>query len=575
MWTREFGTSGQDVVYAMVLRSGGVYVGGATMGALPGQTSAGSQDAFVRKYDLDGTELWTRQFGTSGWDTVSAIAAGPAGVYAAGSTSGAFDGQTSSGGVDAFVRKYSSDGDELWTRQFGDWGPEGASAIVSDGEGVYVAGTTSGILPGQTSGGGNDAFLRKYDAEGSELWTRQFSSSEPGGHDFAQGLGIDASGLYIAGDTTGGLPGQVSQGWTDAFVRKYSSDGDELWTRQFGSPSADGALAVVSDGTAVYAAGWTLGALPGQASAGSYDMFVRAYDVVGTERWTNQSGTPGVDVAHGISVDASRLYVAGETAGVLPGQASSGKVDAFLRMYDAAGSEAWTAQFGTPEDDIARATSEDALMGLYLAGSTRGTFLNASNAGGEDAFVMRLRETAPPPPTGCPLSHGFWKTHPDVWPVNSLDLGDETYGKEDLLSLLRTPPKGDASVILAHQLVAAKLNVANGSDPAPIASQLADADDLLGAGRLPLGIRPSTKTGQAMVAAAESLDDFNNGRLSAGCPGAQGAEETPGGDAASGGEASVVKPPAALSGTMDAVPRVLLILLALATAAVVVGRRRR
>ena len=41
------------------------YIGGGT---LPGQTTAGGIDAFVRKYDPNGTEMWTRQFGTAGDD---------------------------------------------------------------------------------------------------------------------------------------------------------------------------------------------------------------------------------------------------------------------------------------------------------------------------------------------------------------------------------------------------------------------------------------------------------------------------------------------------------------------------
>ena len=48
-----------------------VYVGGLTSGALPGQVNAGTipgsmpsgADAFVRKYDFNANELWTRQFG--------------------------------------------------------------------------------------------------------------------------------------------------------------------------------------------------------------------------------------------------------------------------------------------------------------------------------------------------------------------------------------------------------------------------------------------------------------------------------------------------------------------------------
>ena len=47
---------------------GNAHVVGYTDGEFPGQTSSGSTDAFVRKYDANGNEVWTRQFGTSAQD---------------------------------------------------------------------------------------------------------------------------------------------------------------------------------------------------------------------------------------------------------------------------------------------------------------------------------------------------------------------------------------------------------------------------------------------------------------------------------------------------------------------------
>jgi hypothetical protein len=126
----------------------------------------------------------------------------------------------------------------------------------------------------------------------------------------------------------------------------------------------------------------------------------------------------------------------------------------------------------------------------------------------------------PPPPTGaCPLTQGYWKNHPDAWPVTTLTLGSQTYTEAELLAILRTPVRGDASLILAHQLIAAKLNIANGSDPAPVSATITDADSLLSgfAGTLPYHVRPSSPTGQAMVADAATLDSYNSGQLTPDC----------------------------------------------------------
>jgi hypothetical protein len=126
----------------------------------------------------------------------------------------------------------------------------------------------------------------------------------------------------------------------------------------------------------------------------------------------------------------------------------------------------------------------------------------------------------PPPPTGaCPLTQGFWKNHSNAWPVTSLTLGTETYTEAELLALLRTPVRGDASLILAHQLIAAKLNIANGSDPTPVNATIADAFSLLAgfAGKLPYHVAPSSAIGQAMVNDAATLDSYNSGQLTPDC----------------------------------------------------------
>ena len=126
----------------------------------------------------------------------------------------------------------------------------------------------------------------------------------------------------------------------------------------------------------------------------------------------------------------------------------------------------------------------------------------------------------PPPPTAkCPRSHGYWKTHPTAWPVASLQLGAQTYNKAELLSLLSKPSKGDASVILAHQLIAAKLNLAVGVNGQPVATTIADVDQRLRAysGKLPYKVSPSSTAGKALVKAADKLEDFNEGELTPGC----------------------------------------------------------
>ena len=313
-WIRQFGTSSGDLARGMAVEATGVYVVGVTGGVFPGQAFAGHYDAFVRKYDLSGNVLWTRQFGTSAYEETTGLAADATGVYVAGLTFGVLPGQTSAGYQDAFLRKYDASGNVLWTRQFGMSRSDAARGVAVDGSAVYVVGYIEG--PASSITGSGDTFVRKYDISGTEIWTRHFGSSS---HNLPQGVAVDTTGVYVAGWTNGVLPGQTSSGREDAFVRKYDTNGNVLWTRQFGTPLADVAMGVAADGAGVYVVG---------GSAGM--AYVRKYDPNGNVLWTRQFVTPSFAEGVGVGVQASGIYVAGLTDSTLPGQTSAGDYDSFV-----------------------------------------------------------------------------------------------------------------------------------------------------------------------------------------------------------------------------------------------------
>jgi hypothetical protein len=396
VWTRQFAGAGPASDFAQAVDSdGNLYVVGKTFGSMPGHTNAGDTlspeagaDAFVRKYDAIGNEVWTRQFGTSASDQANGVAADFSGVYVVGQTAGTLPGQANAGGVDAFVRKYDGDGNEVWTRQFGAFSSDAAVGVAVDSSGVYVAGQIVAPTTDEFGRGNFEAFLRKYDASGSEAWRRQFGTS---GFDRADAVAVNASGAYVAGRTAGTFPGQTSAGSTDAFVRKYDSSGIDAWTRQFGTSSDDLAFGIAVDASGIFVVGRTGATLPGQTSAGAADAFVRTYDANGNEEWTRQFGSSGFDQAIGVSADVSGVFVVGAVNGTLPGETSAGSSDAFVRTYDASGNATWTRQFGTSGSDQGSGVSVDSSgAAAYVVGFTSGTFPGQISAGGTDAFVSKL-----------------------------------------------------------------------------------------------------------------------------------------------------------------------------------------
>jgi hypothetical protein len=134
---------------------------------------------------------------------------------------GSVTGAPSTGGTDVFIRRYTAAGAVLWTQQFGSIASDDGLGVATNGASVQVVGRVGmdngipGFLPGQTTAGGPDAFARSYTPTGDELWTRQFGSI---GDDFAYAAAADAAAVYVAGSVTAALPGQTALGNPDAYV---------------------------------------------------------------------------------------------------------------------------------------------------------------------------------------------------------------------------------------------------------------------------------------------------------------------------------------------------------------------
>jgi hypothetical protein len=123
---------------------------------------------------------------------------------------------------------------------------------------------------------------------------------------------------------------------------------------------------------------------------------------------------------------------------------------------------------------------------------------------------------------GCTLTQGYWKNHASDWSSVDLSLGGVTYSHAQAMAVLKTPSNGDASLILAHQLIAAKLNIlVNGASSGAVASAVANADAWLAAnadadGKLPFSVSPASAAGAQATALANVLDQYNNGLIGPG-----------------------------------------------------------
>ena len=125
----------------------------------------------------------------------------------------------------------------------------------------------------------------------------------------------------------------------------------------------------------------------------------------------------------------------------------------------------------------------------------------------------------------CTLTQGYWKNHgpegcasgnnTNAWPVASLSLGSVEYTDLQLCSNLKTPAAGNGLIALAHQLIAAKLNVANGANASAITATISSADALIGSMVVPpigSGYLHSSQTS----ALTDALARYNEGAVGPG-----------------------------------------------------------
>ncbi|HWB74529.1 MAG TPA: hypothetical protein VG755_06230 [Nannocystaceae bacterium] len=186
-----------------------------------------SWNVWLRKLDVEGDEMWTQTYDGGAADEAGGLAIdGDGNVIAVGQTIVSGDGRN------VWVRKYSTEGATLWTRTYA-----GAGGCSDYGNDVAVDADDNVVVVGQSCG---DVFVQKFAADGSVEWNDTFDGPD-GLADLAAGVAADSQGAVIVAGA------QWVDYHQDAWVRKYSSDGQELWTYA-NSPDDD---SVWSDAAAV------------------------------------------------------------------------------------------------------------------------------------------------------------------------------------------------------------------------------------------------------------------------------------------------------------------------------------
>lgn len=347
LWTRQWGDYDDDESHDVVLdSSGNIYVIGETHGSIDGMTDPGEgcedlpcPDGFLSKFDSEGDVLWTKQFGTEDSDYVRALFVDKNNnVFVVGSAKGGLDGETGLNGSDIFIIKFDSDGEKLWTKFWEtDLDVSCSSAVIDDEGNFYFA----GIVFKNEENDWGDVFIAKFDPEGNEEWMKQWGTSKS---DFGNSLKIDSEGgIFVAGDTIG-----YDEKKSDLFIVKWNSEGDEQFSRIWGDPSKGlfGNELSIDKNDNIY----LIGAIDGDYEPSEEDddsgelnqikdrlnFFVSKISKNGNPVWTKVYSTEGDESGIGITNDKEgNLYLTGYSESNLNGKTNSGDFDIFLIKFNA------------------------------------------------------------------------------------------------------------------------------------------------------------------------------------------------------------------------------------------------
>lgn len=245
IFSEELGAQGNEVVAATALDpEDSVYV--------VGEAVQDTNAAFMEKRGSDGAVIWSQI--SEARDSATDVAVdGLGNVYVTGLVLGVYDEALEQSPQDLFLRKYTSDGELLWDRGSGLEGQIAGWSVAVDAEGnAYVAGVSE--APADRLFGAPETVLVKFDTEGALLWNRSW----PGTHsEFPTGTAVEPSGsVYVSSHAI------APDGVAYALIGKYSAEGEQLWTKDWGPDAAyESADVVVNSEGYVFVTGtWLIAA---------------------------------------------------------------------------------------------------------------------------------------------------------------------------------------------------------------------------------------------------------------------------------------------------------------------------
>jgi hypothetical protein len=459
IWSQDIGSTGTDYGHCGTTDSAGsilltgefqstiTFPSGVTM------TSQGNYDYFLVKFDKNGNALWKRTAGSGPGSSPERGYGVRFDLLGNIVTCGSFFSTTtwegggkpdttinSTGNLDGFIAKYDSAGKLLWVNTQKSVAQVVTYKVAIDNSnniicgGYFGSSTSDSIAHFDTisikSNKGRNGFVAKYDQFGHALWAKPLGGLLNATYNQTDDAIVDSIGnVYICGMVTG--PSNFSgiilncdtiDSWKngltpDAYVAKYSPDGDIIWAKNFGGHNEDNAYELSLDGKGnLYVIGnfdsaavfGSIGVINANGNRGP-DAFLAKLDTSGNVIWVRTGGGAGVvqttsEYGYSVVIDKTgNIWTAGSFQGTgnFSGTqiTSKGAEDIFIAKYNPSGDLLLLKRAGGTGLDRAFSCWLDPAGDLYTTGRFQAIAdfgaVNITSKGGDDIFLSKLGNALP------------------------------------------------------------------------------------------------------------------------------------------------------------------------------------
>lgn len=386
-------------------------------------TSFGEADAFLAKYDPEGSPLWMRVGGSVFDDQISAIVEDNNGNLICIGTywlEASFENitlTTSTSPKAIFVLKYKPNGEILWGKSIDGTTLKEATDIVTDAQGnIFISGFYQDQLLFEdttlTANGDSDLFVLKLNADGAKEWVY---SEGYIGDTRAMSLALTSEADLIVGgfynDTTrlGNFELAANTYDRDVFLARMKQSGEVLWAKRAGGVHDDEIVGLVlDDSDQIYVSGYLVGVmnlseqLSIQSGNGNSDFYLLKYSPQGEVLQARAMGGNQVQQTTDIRLMGSQILLSGFYFGAMtidniPLNAT-GIVSGFAASFTTDNLQTnWIRSIDGDQTVVTNQIFADENGAIWLAGAFSGLLQlgNSLNSnGGFDAFFGPLPDLA-------------------------------------------------------------------------------------------------------------------------------------------------------------------------------------